>query len=285
MAKQKKVKLQEYQYVNSLINNAVMDYRVYVMNPMEKIIVSIALIIIGGLVGLVFYGGLFKSDGEATLATYISNLIFFMIVGLYARKMFLPIYKNSRLKKRQDKLRKQFRDMMESLSASLSSGSNVLNAFNSALIDLKMQYTESDYIIIELQEIIDCMGSNVNAEEAMHFFGERSGIEDIQTFADVFEICYRRGGDMKRIVRRTYDVISDKMAINDEIETKLTSNKMQHNAMSVMPIAVVALLRVTNASFAESFATVQGVLVNTVAIVIFWNTELLCAEYVYEISG
>ena len=99
MAKQKKVKLQEYQYVNSLINNAVMDYRVYVMNPMEKIIVSIALIIIGGLVGLVFYGGLFKSDGEATLATYISNLIFFMIVGLYARKMFLPIYKNSRLKK------------------------------------------------------------------------------------------------------------------------------------------------------------------------------------------
>ena len=269
MAKQKKVKLQEYQYVNSLINNAVMDYRVYVMNPMEKIIVSIALIIIGGLVGLVFYGGLFKSDGEATLATYISNLIFFMIVGLYARKMFLPISKNSRLKKRQDKLRKQFRDMMESLSASLSSGSNVLNAFNSALIDLKMQYTESDYIIIELQEIIDCMGSNVNAEEAMHFFGERSGIEDIQTFADVFEICYRRGGDMKRIVRRTYDVISDKMAINDEIETKLTSNKMQHNAMSVMPIAVVALLRVTNASFAESFATVQGVLVNTVAIVIF----------------
>lgn len=269
MAKQKKVKLQEYQYVNSLINNAVMDYRVYVMNPMEKIIVSIALIIIGGLVGLVFYGGLFKSDGEATLATYISNLIFFMIVGLYARKMFLPIYKNSRLKKRQDKLRKQFRDMMESLSASLSSGSNVLNAFNSALIDLKMQYTESDYIIIELQEIIDCMGSNVNAEEAMHFFGERSGIEDIQTFADVFEICYRRGGDVKRIVRRTYDVISDKMAINDEIETKLTSNKMQHNAMSVMPIAVVALLRVTNASFAESFATVQGVLVNTVAIVIF----------------
>ena len=269
MAKQKKVKLQEYQYVNSLINNAVMDYRVYVMNPMEKIIVSIALIIIGGLVGLVFYGGLFKSDGEATLATYISNLIFFMIVGLYARKMFLPIYKNSRLKKRQDKLRKQFRDMMESLSASLSSGSNVLNAFNSALIDLKMQYTESDYIIIELQEIIDCMGSNVNAEEAMHFFGERSGIEDIQTFADVFEICYRRGGDMMRIVRRTYDVISDKMAINDEIETKLTSNKMQHNAMSVMPIAVVALLRVTNASFAESFATVQGVLVNTVAIVIF----------------
>ena len=269
MAKQKKVKLQEYQYVNSLINNAVMDYRVYVMNPMEKIIVSIALIIIGGLVGLVFYGGLFKSDGEATLATYISNLIFFMIVGLYARKMFLPIYKNNKLKKRQDKLRKQFRDMMESLSASLSSGSNVLNAFNSALIDLKMQYTESDYIIIELQEIIDCMGSNVNAEEAMHFFGERSGIEDIQTFADVFEICYRRGGDMKRIVRRTYDVISDKMAINDEIETKLTSNKMQHNAMSVMPIAVVALLRVTNASFAESFATVQGVLVNTVAIVIF----------------
>lgn len=58
---------------------------------------------------------------------------------------------------------------MESLTASLSTGSNVLNAFNSALIDLKMQYTESDYIIIELQEIVDCIASNVNAEAAIHF--------------------------------------------------------------------------------------------------------------------
>lgn len=76
MAKKKKVKLIEYQYVNSLINNPVMDYRVYVMNSMEKIMISIALIVIGGLVGLVFYGGLFKRDGDATLATYISDLIF-----------------------------------------------------------------------------------------------------------------------------------------------------------------------------------------------------------------
>lgn len=267
--KGKKKKEIEYQYVNSLLNNSVLDYKVYVMSRLEKIVVRFIAFIIGGLVGLVFYGGLFKEDGEATLATYISNMIFFCIIGILAGKFFLPMYKNGQMKKRKNTLRLQFRDMLESLSTSFSTGSNVVDSFNSALLDLKMQYKDNDYIVVELKEIIDAMMSNINVEDAIQFLGKRSGIEDIETFADVFTICYRRGGDMKKVVRSTYDVISDKMAINDEIETKLISNKMQHNAMSVMPIIVIALLRVSNPSFAESFASLSGVLVNTIAIIIF----------------
>ena len=59
------------------------------------------------------------------------------------------------------------------------------------------------------------------------------------------------------------------MAVTDEIETKLTSNKMQHNVMSIMPIVVVAMLKFTNDSFADNFATPVGVFVNTIAIGIF----------------
>jgi len=39
--------------------------------------------------------------------------------------------------------------------------------------------------------------------------------------------------------------------------------------MSIMPIAVVMLLRLTNESFAENFATPVGVIVNTIAIGVF----------------
>ena len=44
--------------------------------------------------GYVFYGGLFKYEGEPTMATYISNLIVFFIVGMIACKFFLPAIKN-----------------------------------------------------------------------------------------------------------------------------------------------------------------------------------------------
>ncbi len=269
MKERRQKKKVEYQYVNSLLNNSVLDYKVYILEGIEKNLISLIFFVIGGFVGLVFFGGLFKSDGEATTATIISNIIFFCSIGVVAKKFFIPVYKERQLKKRQEKLRLQFRDMLESLAASFSTGSNMLTAFNSALLDLKRQYQDNDYIILELEEIIGAIGSNIDIEIALKFFGERSGLEDINTFADVFVICYKKGGDMKRVVRQTYDVISDKMAINDEIETKLTSNKLQHNAMSIMPIIVVGMLKMTNADFAESFASIKGVLVNIIAIILF----------------
>lgn len=259
----------EQQYLKSPLNNQMLNYKVYVPGRAEAFLVRMAGFVLGGAVGLIFYGGLFKSDGVATMATYIANVVCFMVVGIVASKFLMPIYIKRSLEKRRNILKKQFRDMLESLTASFSSGSNVQGAFESAFEDLKMQYEEKDYIVREMREILNGMAQNIAVEVMMKDFGFRSGNEDIESFADVFEVCYRKGGDMKAVIHRTHAIISEKMAVADEIETKLTSNKMQHNAMSLMPIAVVALLKGTNDAFAENFATPMGVIINTVAIGIF----------------
>lgn len=265
----KKEKQVESAYLSSPLNNPMPNYAVYVMSKAEKVIVSLISFIVGGVVGLIFYGNLFMLDGFATTATYISNTVVFCLLGFLATKFIIPMYKKRYLEKRSGVLKRQFRDMLESLTASFSSGSNVQHAFESAYVDLKMQYGEKDYIVLEMEEIINGMRQNINIEVMLQDFGNRSGNEDIVSFADVFSICYRKGGNMNFVIHRTHSVISDKMAVSDEIETKLTSNKMQHNVMSVMPIVVVAMLRFTNQSFAANFATLTGVLVNTVAIGIF----------------
>lgn len=265
----KKNKLVEPEYINSPLNNQMLNYRVYRMKKSESIIVKLIAFAVGGSVGLVFYGGLFKIDGFATTYTHISNVLFFTLVGFFAMKFLVPLYVKRSFEKRENKLKMQFRDMLESLASSFSSGSNVTKAFESALSDLKMQYSEKDYVVREMQEIIDGVSQNIGIEVMLRNFGERSGNEDIISFADVFDICYRKGGNMSSVIHRTHSVISEKMAVSDEIETKLTSNKMQHNVMSVMPIVVVALLKLTNESFAANFATLTGVIVNTMAIGIF----------------
>lgn len=265
----KKEKIQEPEFINSPLNNPMPNYAVYVMSKTERLIVSLIAFIAGGFVALIFYGNLFMVDGFATLATHISNIVVFVILGLLAIKFLVPMYKKRCLGKRKNALKQQFRDMLESLAASFSSGSNVQMAFESAVEDLKMQYSPKDYIVKEMEEVINGMKQNINVEVMLENFGKRSGNEDIVSFADVFSVCYRKGGNMNSVIHRTHSVISEKMAVADEIETKLTSNKMQHNVMSVMPIAVVAMLRFTNESFAANFATPIGVIVNTVAIGIF----------------
>ncbi len=270
-----KDKKNEPKYINSPLNNPMPNYAVYIMSASEKLLVSLIAFLAGGFVGLIFYGNLFMVDGEATMATHISNAVFFVVIGLFAIKFILPMYVGRCKNKRNAMLNKQFRDMLESLAASFSSGSNVQMAFESAAADLRMQYGNDDYIVREMEEIINGIKQNINVEVMLENFGIRSGNEDIVSFADVFAICYRKGGNMNSIINRTHSVISDKMAVADEIQTKLTSNKMQHNVMSVMPIAVVAILRLTNKTFAVNFATPIGVMANTVAIIIF------VASYIY----
>ena len=70
-------------------------------------------------------------------------------------------------------------------------------------------------------------------------------------------------------MRRTHDIITDKMAITDEIRTKLSANKLELNVITVAPVFLMLLLRSTNESFAEKFASLGGVVCITIAIVIF----------------
>ncbi|MDR2088618.1 MAG: hypothetical protein LBP73_04605 [Clostridiales Family XIII bacterium] len=252
------------------LNKPMPNYRVYVMSAAERTLVHIVSFAIGGLVGQVFYGGLFKDEyGEATFATTISNAVFFVLVGFVAMRFLVRMYKRNRLDKQHDKLKQQFIALLDSLATSLASGSNVQKSFENAHNDLRMQYSESDFIVCETKQVLDGIAQNIGIDLILKDFGERSGDENIVNFAEVFNTCHSKGGNMQTVIIRTHDSIREKIAIYDEIQTKLTSNKMQLNIMSLMPIGIVALLRMTNPSFAEAFATGIGVFVNTVAIAIF----------------
>ena len=166
-------------YMNSPLNNPMPNYHVYYMGKTEKIFVSLISFVIGGIVGYIFYGDLFMADGEMTIATYISNAVVFIIIGILAMKFLIPIYVKSRLTKKQNKIKLQFCDMLDSLTSSISSGSNVVKAFESATNDLKMQYAEDDFIVCEMNEIMNGISQNIGIEVMLRNFGERSGNEDI----------------------------------------------------------------------------------------------------------
>ncbi len=257
------------QYLTSPLNNPMTNYEVYYMSPLEKVLYALLVLGIGGAVGLVFYGGLFKVDGDPTTATHISNLIVFIGVGLLAVKFFLPAINEMLLARRRKSLQDQFMNFLETLSVSLASGNTMHDAITNSKADLLNQYSEADMIIVELTEIIDGVTNGKTIEEMLENFGLRSANEDIINFSNVISNCYRLGGNFGHVVRHTREIISDKIAVSDEIATKISSNKLQLNVMCIMPIALVALLKATSSDFANNLASVLGVFVTTIAIAIF----------------
>lgn len=256
----KKKKNNGPQYYVSKINTQVLNYDVYVMKKSEKLLYRVLLLVIGGAVGLIFYGGLFKEDGQATLLTTISNVVVFVLVGLLTNRFFLPTINESLKKKRTEKLKKQFCDFASALTNALASGMNMTDSLNAVYNDLQSQYSEQAYIVDEVKELINGVNNNIPIETMLEDFGNRSGIPDITNFSTVFATCYRTGGNIKSVIRRTTEIISEKIMISSEIETAITSNKMQMNIMNVLPIVIVFMMRMMSQEFADSFSSLIGVI-------------------------
>lgn len=260
----------EPEYYTSATNMPTLNYKVYYMKPIEKILTFLVAFIAGALVGYLFYGGIGKDEfGQATTLTWVLNITIPTIVGIIAGKLFVPMRVKSIIDKRKNELNHQFRDMLDALTTSLGAGKNVNDSFFGVYEDLKIQYEEDAYILKELEVIISGIHNNVAIEDVLEDFGNRSDNEDIRSFANVFKISYRKGGNIKDIIRNTHSILSDKMEISEDIETLVTSNKLEQNIMILMPIALICVIKMMSSEFAANFVTPTGIISTTISIVIF----------------
>ncbi|MBQ3196166.1 MAG: hypothetical protein IJB65_06845 [Clostridia bacterium] len=266
----KKEKIIEPEYYLSATNIPTLNYKVYRMKPLEKILYFLIAFVAGAAVGYLFYGGIGVDEfGEPTKLTWVLNITIPTIVGSVAGYFFVPMRVEAIIEKRSKELNGQFRDMLDSLTTSLGAGKNVNDSFVSVYEDLKVQYDEDAYILKELEVVISGIHNNIAIEDVLEDFGRRSNNDDILSFANVFKISYRKGGNIKDIIRNTHSILSDKMEISEDIETLVTSNKMEQNIMVVMPIALIGVIKMMSPEFAANFVTTTGIISTTVSIVIF----------------
>ena len=260
----------EPQYYLSATNIPTYNYKVYYMSVMEKILYFILAFAAGAAVGYLFYGGIGKDEfGQPTKLTYILDISIPVLIGIVAGIAFLPIRTEQIIEKKRRKLNSQFRDMLEALTTSLGAGKNVSDSFRSVYDDLKVQYDDGADILKELEIILSGMANNVDIEDLLLEFGIRSGIDDIYSFANVFKICYRKGGNIKDTIRNTHNILSDKMEINEDIETIVTANKTEQNIMIVMPIGLIGMIKMLSADFAANFVTPAGIIATTIGVALF----------------
>lgn len=261
---------QEPQFYLSATNVPTYNYKVYYMKPMEKVLYFVLAFAVGAAVGYLFYGGIGKDEfGQATTLTHILDIVISSIVGIVAGILYLPIRTKQILNKKRNDLKLQFRELLDALSTSLGSGKNVMDAFKSAYDDLSIIYSEEASIIQELSVIIDGIHNNVDVEKSLMDFGIRSGIEDIESFANVFETCYRKGGNIKDVIKNTQQIITEKMEVELEIQTVVAASSNEQTIMTVLPILLIALIKMMSPEFAGNFVTPVGLIATTIAIVMF----------------
>lgn len=201
--------------------------------------------------------GLGFSIGFIVIFTFFANFLVSTISGIITGICAPRFYKEYRKKKRLEQLRLQFKDVLESIASSYSAGLNTRQAFHDACRDLETIYGEDSDICKELSIICVGMDSNISIERLLMDWAERCELEDVRSFAEVFEVCNRQGANLRKIVSDTRDIINDKIEVEMEIATILSGSKNELNIMTVMPVIIVLALRFMGGSTITSNSPVN----------------------------
>lgn len=236
-----------------------MDYSVYRLSKKENI-----CYILQGLLIIIFFGILFYRS--------IFGILFLMPFLYFYRKYQIK----NQLKKRKWKLNLEFKDGIQAISAALEAGYCAENAFEEAYKDLRQIYTEDAMIQKELSYIVNQLRMNITVENALSDFADRSDLEDIKSFAEVFSTAKRTGGDLINIIRVTSSMISEKIEVNREIITLISAKRLEANIMKVMPLFILIYLSISSPGFLEPlYHNLLGILTMSVFLLCYLGAYLV----------
>ncbi len=165
---------------------------------------------------------------------------------------------------------RQFLDGIQMTAASLQAGYSIENAVKEAEKELGKVYREDSFIRREFQILAGQTDMGRSMEELFWDLGNRSGVEDIQSFGEVFATARRTGGDLLGIIKNTCSCIRQKQETLLEIETCLAGKVMEQNIMSAVPLLILGYIRLTSPEFLEGmYGNAAGTAVMTVCLLVY----------------
>lgn len=170
----------------------------------------------------------------------------------------------------------QFKDAIQSMSASLNAGYSVENAFREAQKELMLQYPREARISKEMEILNRQLRLQVPVEQALEEFAERVEADEIRSFSVVFAMAKRSGADMLSIIRDTVTQISGKLEVKREIDLILAARRYEFRVMTVVPYLIIAYMSLSFPEFMEVlYGTPAGKGVMTICLGVYVSAYAL----------
>ncbi|MEG1956396.1 MAG: type II secretion system F family protein [Lachnospiraceae bacterium] len=190
--------------------------------------------------------------------------------------MYLKIWNQQCIKKKQQIFQLQFKDSMQALSAALSVGYSVENAMKESLKDLQTLHGKETRIIKEFTYMVHQINMNITSEKVWEEFAKRVGQEDVRNFVTVFIVAKRAGGDSIAIIHRAVRIICEKIDVKREIETIMSAKKLEFQVMSFIPFGILGYMRLSFPEFMNIlYGNILGIVIMTGSLIAYGGAYLL----------
>ncbi|MDE6127616.1 MAG: type II secretion system protein F [Lachnospiraceae bacterium] len=198
--------------------------------------------------------------------------VFLCPVGIYAYLSF----QKEQGEKRRKKLEVEFKDCIMSVAANLRAGYSVDNAFAECVQDIVPLYGKKSLMLGELYRIKKGLCNNMPLEKLLQELGRRSGCASIREFGEVFTIARQSGGNLPKVLQATANLIGERIAVQQEIQTIISGRLLEQRVMNIMPFLLVGYIEAGNKGFFDVlYHNALGIGVMTVCLAIYLTAYCL----------
>lgn len=230
-----------------------MNYETYTLSLLDKGKLVVITLAGTAVIGILFYNSLW--------IMLVTPLVYWAI-----RKQVTK----AKITEQKKKLTQEFLDVMRVVLASVLAGYSIENAWMEAQKELEMLYGKASMMYLELEEMNRAIALQVPLEELLLEFAERSGIDDVISFADVFAFAKRTGGDLVHLMETTTEHIVSKNETLQEIELMVAAKQYEQKVMNAIPIFMILYLRFTSEGYLDVlYGNVLGGLIMTIALLLY----------------
>lgn len=209
--------------------------------------------------------------GACGAVSYIFYRSILSFLFLFPLGLLYPLFHKKELcRRRKEQLKSQFKEGVLVLAAFLSAGYSVENALKASVNELILLYGSHGMLAGEFTWMAKQISLNSTAEQVFEDFARRSGIEEIQSFSQVFGAAKRSGGELISIMNQTADSIRDKIQVYEEIRTMTASRQLEQKIMNLLPFFIILYIDMTSSGFFDlMYTTMLGRALMTVCLAVY----------------
>ena len=229
------------------------DYRIYQFDRKEKLRCLLEGLLLDGCIALLFFDSLWAMIPGAAV-----------IIFYYKEK------KRTLMRVRWKVLRIDFKEFLNALIAALQTGRSVENAFIEALKDTAHSREKETPFVLEMKRICSGIGVGEPLEKLILDFANRSHMEELEYFAEVFSVGKRSGGNLIGVMKNTTRMIQEKMDAEEEIYTVIAEKQMEFQVMCMIPFVMIFYLRISAGTLLDNlYGNPVGILIMTGCLTVY----------------
>ncbi len=223
---------------------------------------------------------------ESFLLIFLLGELFFasLIAGLLLLPLGLVFYRKQKeawRRKKQQKQKEEFRELLLGISSALAAGYSMENAWKNAATEYRRNEAGSKEMLSELKRMQKKLEMNEGLEKVLYEFSERIDLEEARNFSDIFHFVNYSGGNMNRIIHTTIARIEDKIDVEREILSVTASRRLEARIMNLIPLGILAYLRLASPGYLDPlYHNIAGILLMTVSLLIYIGAYFLAERMV-----